>query len=267
MSSTCFCSSGQALPDGELSTATKLIVLFTSFFSVPIVAMPTAMLTWGFEGEAARLAARLQRSVERQQAYGTSQQCDVWSDDGSDSSSDFEEYLRTTAGTDEDEAEAAEEALRFFASEGANGVVGGGGEGLEDGGSRLLARAQQLAHDLDSKHHRKAFERHVRADALHLVEASLDKADGPEMNAMEERLRRFASFVSQEAKPVETAEDQADKREGGEGGGVEARLSRLEASMAGLQQSFSVALADLKADQSNILRAILQHGVGAEGRA
>ena len=46
---------GQASPEGgkEL-VAFRAVVLLTAFLSVPFFAVPAAMLTWGFEGEAAR---------------------------------------------------------------------------------------------------------------------------------------------------------------------------------------------------------------------
>jgi hypothetical protein len=49
---------GQGVPDGELTGATKLLVICTAFISIAIFAIPAAMLAWGFESEAERLRER-----------------------------------------------------------------------------------------------------------------------------------------------------------------------------------------------------------------
>ena len=43
---------GQASPEGEMDAPLRAVVLITAFLSVPFFAVPAAMLTWGFEGEA-----------------------------------------------------------------------------------------------------------------------------------------------------------------------------------------------------------------------
>ena len=43
---------GQGTPDGVLPWYTKLVVMLTAVFSVPIFVIPSSMLTWGFEAEA-----------------------------------------------------------------------------------------------------------------------------------------------------------------------------------------------------------------------
>ena len=45
---------GQGTPDGVLPWYTKLVVMLTAVFSVPIFVIPSSMLTWGFEAEADR---------------------------------------------------------------------------------------------------------------------------------------------------------------------------------------------------------------------
>lgn len=49
---------GQGTPDGVLPWYTKIIVMLTAVFSVPIFVIPSSMLTWGFEAEAERLMRR-----------------------------------------------------------------------------------------------------------------------------------------------------------------------------------------------------------------
>jgi len=52
---------GQGIPDGVLGATTKVAVAVTALFSVAIFAIPAAMLAWGFEAEAERLAQRKKR--------------------------------------------------------------------------------------------------------------------------------------------------------------------------------------------------------------
>jgi hypothetical protein len=49
---------GQGTPSGTMPWYTKLIVMLTAIFSVPIFVIPGGMLTWGFEAEAERLMRR-----------------------------------------------------------------------------------------------------------------------------------------------------------------------------------------------------------------
>ena len=49
---------GQGTPEGVLPWYTKVIVMLTAVFSVPIFVIPSSMLTWGFEAEAERLMKR-----------------------------------------------------------------------------------------------------------------------------------------------------------------------------------------------------------------
>ncbi len=49
---------GQGTPSGVLPWYTKIIVMLTAVFSVPIFVIPSSMLTWGFEAEAERLMRR-----------------------------------------------------------------------------------------------------------------------------------------------------------------------------------------------------------------
>lgn len=57
---------GQGEPDGELTTVTKVLCVFTALFSVAMVAIPASMLTFGFEIEATRLVKkRRERRLRR----------------------------------------------------------------------------------------------------------------------------------------------------------------------------------------------------------
>ena len=57
--------------EGPLPPPMRLVVLLTAFLSVPFFAVPAAMLTWGFEGEAQRLATRERRRATRRALYVT----------------------------------------------------------------------------------------------------------------------------------------------------------------------------------------------------
>eukprot|EP00045_Choanoeca_perplexa_P012558 m.137428 g.137428 ORF g.137428 m.137428 type:complete len:449 (+) comp16054_c1_seq5:141-1487(+) len=81
---------GQGVPDGELTAATKLLVICTAFISIAIFAIPAAMLAWGFESEAERLRER-QEEVDRQRAIGIS--VDDW-------------VIFADSSSDEDDSEA-----------------------------------------------------------------------------------------------------------------------------------------------------------------
>ena len=48
----------------------RFLAAATALLSVPFFAVPAAMLTWGFEGEAQRLAERQQRRFKRRKLYG-----------------------------------------------------------------------------------------------------------------------------------------------------------------------------------------------------
>ena len=105
---------GQASPEGTLEPpAFRAAVMLTAFLSVPFFAVPAAMLTWGFEGEAQRLAAHEQLRTRRQMAYGDRGAATTQALAGESSSDDdaYEELLETIGddGADEGVREAAEE--------------------------------------------------------------------------------------------------------------------------------------------------------------
>lgn len=107
---------GQGGPDGDLPWYTKGVVLLTGVFSIGMFAIPASMLTWGFEAEAERLAARaIQKAREKRKKAGeageyysstTSSSSSAYSGGWHSSSSldtSDEEYARVIAGDDEEE--------------------------------------------------------------------------------------------------------------------------------------------------------------------
>jgi voltage-gated potassium channel len=117
---------GQGGPDAStFPWYTKSIILATGVFSVAMFAIPASMLTWGFEAEAERLAAKHRRRAQkRMQARLTGKQLPPLSSDDSEWTSSSvdtsdEEYQKIIAGEDEgaeDQSEAAilKELLEVF---------------------------------------------------------------------------------------------------------------------------------------------------------
>uniref|UniRef100_A0A0G4I2Q4 Ion transport domain-containing protein n=1 Tax=Chromera velia CCMP2878 TaxID=1169474 RepID=A0A0G4I2Q4_9ALVE len=109
---------GQGVPEGSLPWFTKIIVSLTAVFSVAMFAIPSSMLTWGFEAEASRLAkvrfAQTVRDRRRRQharlglppppesssSSGSSSEGSNLNRRDSDESAD-EDYLRLIAGVSE----------------------------------------------------------------------------------------------------------------------------------------------------------------------
>ena len=86
---------GQGGPEGDLPWYTESIVLLTGIFSLAMFAIPASMFTWGFEAEAARLAARTVRGYES----SSSSEGDAYMSDSSENTSD-EEYKNIIRGED-----------------------------------------------------------------------------------------------------------------------------------------------------------------------
>ena len=120
---------GQGTPDGVLPWYTKVIVMLTAVFSVPIFVIPSSMLTWGFEAEAERL---MRRKRERRRKDKEAKRRGLEHPDSS-SSSESEEGAMTEDEDDNVEAEYDEYE---------NVVLGGiddddeskGGQGVKGGG-------------------------------------------------------------------------------------------------------------------------------------
>eukprot|EP00978_Attheya_sp_CCMP212_P032868 scaffold130149_cov58-Attheya_sp.AAC.1 len=104
---------GQGGPDAEnLPWYTRSVILLTGVFSIGMFAIPASMLTWGFEAEAQRVAAKSRRKARsvRMGFRGdcTSSSSSSFSDDdenGEESSvsTSDEEYLKIIAGDDEED--------------------------------------------------------------------------------------------------------------------------------------------------------------------
>jgi len=108
---------GQGGPDGELPWYTNTVVVLTGIVSIGMFAIPASMLTWGFEGEAERLAKlRWKRKMGcltneiPQTETGVN---DEWSYSSDDYSTD-EEYLNTIAGFDDDSEDEEEKVMKAF---------------------------------------------------------------------------------------------------------------------------------------------------------
>jgi len=112
---------GQGGPDGSLPWYTSAVVLLTGIFSIGMFAIPASMLTWGFEGEAERLAKLRWKNVIGKESQSPSERTennddinDNWSYSSDDYSTD-EEYLNTIAGFDDsDDLDEKEKITKSF---------------------------------------------------------------------------------------------------------------------------------------------------------
>jgi len=122
---------GQGGPEGDLPWYTRSVVLLTGLFSIGMFAIPASMLTWGFEAEAARVAAKTRKRHLRKLAgepiyssSSSSSSASSYSNDNDDldssASSSDEEYLKLIAGEDDASAEGGntviEESLKEILS-------------------------------------------------------------------------------------------------------------------------------------------------------
>ncbi len=208
---------GQASPEGALSPAMRAVVLLTAFLSVPFFAVPAAMLTWGFEGEAQRLVERQLRHERRKRLYrdsasaalqldpqsgadagATADVDEDWSSSGSDSDSDSDEdYKSTIGGDDEDEDErdaAGVAALGFFVS---------AADGTATRGTRsMLLPAHQLAEKLRRRSEAAARVKLRQRDALDLLEKLLSETEhgisSEQAERLEKRLRDFSLMAQRD---------------------------------------------------------------------
>ncbi len=124
---------GQGVPDGVLPWYTKVIVMLTAVFSVPIFVIPSSMLTWGFEAEAERLMRkkRARRRKEKEAARtgvpvaSSSSSSGGETSDSDDSDAVWDEYEDVVLGSD---GAAAENG----AAAGGKGGAGAGGISEEE---------------------------------------------------------------------------------------------------------------------------------------
>ena len=107
---------GQGGPEGDLPWYTKMVVLLTGFFSVAMFAIPSSMLTWGFEAEAERCAKKARQKYVQSMRNSTEEEAQEEENDNFSTYSDYissssssegdttdEEYLEIIAGGDGDE--------------------------------------------------------------------------------------------------------------------------------------------------------------------
>ena len=110
---------GQGTPTGVLPWYTKVIVMLTAVFSVPIFVIPSSMLTWGFEAEAERL---MRKKREARKKVKLAERCGTRVDSSSSSEEDnifesddeeatWDEYERVVLGEDDDDANNEESKL------------------------------------------------------------------------------------------------------------------------------------------------------------
>eukprot|EP00944_MAST-04C_sp_MAST-4C-sp1_P015927 g15927.t1 len=102
---------GQGTPTGVLPWYTKVIVMLTAVFSVPIFVIPSSMLTWGFEAEAERLMRKkreTRKKIKLAELRGTrvvssssSEEENVFESDNEEAA--WDEYERVVLGDDDDD--------------------------------------------------------------------------------------------------------------------------------------------------------------------
>ena len=110
---------GQGTPTGILPWYTKVIVMLTAVFSVPIFVIPSSMLTWGFEAEAERLMQK-KREARKKLKLAKRRGTRVDSSSSSDEQNIFEsedeevawdEYERVVLGEDNDDGKKEENEM------------------------------------------------------------------------------------------------------------------------------------------------------------
>jgi hypothetical protein len=211
---------GQGTPEGELQLISKCVVVITAFLSVPFFAVPAAMLTWGFEGEAERLVQRHRKHHVRQMLYGDEVEEMLSSSSDDDEDTKLEDYLDLIGGAEDDDAPELEvRALSFFQESQAD--------------TPLLPRARTLAAELEAVRLQKRNEKMLQADALTLLG---QVATAPELNTAEwqdraeNRLRLFRERV--------VAENQRVGGSGAEAPGVsvEGELQALRLELSALRR-------------------------------
>lgn len=178
---------GQGTPDGDLGFVTKCVVMLTALLSVPICIVPCSMLTWGFEGEAERLAQQHRKRRAREQLYGSELGNVVSSSSSEDEGSNLEDYLDLLGGADDDDAAELEgRALAFFESA-AEGVP-------------LLPEARKLAEELEAQRSKARRRKQLQADALTLLGQAGSAPDEDQQDWEEKTERRLQMFKAQIAR-------------------------------------------------------------------
>jgi len=182
---------GQAIPEGDLQFRTRCIVVLTAFLSVPFFAVPAAMLTWGFEGEAERLAQQARKHHARQKLYGAQLDGALSSSSSEDEGDNLEDYLDLVGGAnDEDTDELEGRALAFFENAPA--------------GAALLPEAHKLAKELEASRLKARMRKQLQEDALTLLGQVATFPESQEARQhwaehCEQRLQLFRARVSGES--------------------------------------------------------------------
>lgn len=175
---------GQGGPDFELTTKMELVTAITAFLSVPFFAVPAAMLTWGFEGEAERLAEKTTRRFNRKKTYGefAEELSDSEEEEGEDT---LDEYLQRWGGEDSTE-EVEESALAFFEAADSSST-----------GAELYHSALQRSRELKRAHETSTQRATLRHDALLLLEqvAEEEEEEGDPDPVLQMKLVRFRKIV------------------------------------------------------------------------
>ena len=136
---------GQGTPDGVLPWYTKIIVMLTAVFSVPIFVIPSSMLTWGFEAEAERLMRR--KRTRRRKEKEAKKRGDAHPDSSSSSDSD-EGALTSDADDVEAEYDEYEDVVLGDVQGEEKDGSGVGGMSAED--RQLIRKVSQFFGSADS---------------------------------------------------------------------------------------------------------------------
>ena len=183
---------GQGTPEGDLTAGMRAVVVMTAILSVPFFAVPAAMLTWGFEGEAQRLAAHERRRRSRRAIYDQEHLSAVISSSSSEGE-DLQEYLEGLGGGNDGERQTLESrALRFFSTTSSDAPAAAAAPTA----SPLLPKAAQLAAELGEMRAQAARVRQQREDALLLVESAEEELSAADASHLELKLQRFARAIA-----------------------------------------------------------------------
>lgn len=253
---------GQASPEGGQHVLSfRAVTLLTAFLSVPFFAVPAAMLTWGFEGEAQRLAQREAHRLARRESYTADAIRELESSESSEDE-EYEDYIKGLGGEGEDE-EAKEaagvKALAFFeamaAKSGVDAFASADAASKGDSTSTskdcsVLFEAHSLARTLRRGTQAAARTRQRRRDALELLTSLAEEFDeglaSDQAVALERRLRAFARAISDQPE-AEKNEAVLVNSTGGGGAELEARVEAMQNELTALRRTTVSGLAELKA--------------------
>eukprot|EP01065_Artemidia_motanka_P043550 TRINITY_DN6054_c3_g1_i1.p1 TRINITY_DN6054_c3_g1~~TRINITY_DN6054_c3_g1_i1.p1 ORF type:complete len:539 (+),score=182.33 TRINITY_DN6054_c3_g1_i1:63-1679(+) len=240
---------GQGTPDPPMSWQLQLVVAVTACLSVPFFAVPAAMLTWGFEGEAARLAATEHLRRDRERVYGKDE--DLCSSSSSDDDDMLEEYLDGLAGDDEVDEDIQNRALAFFANP----------ENKFKQNRELVRSAKDFfTGNLAAEEERKQCQHVLKQDALSLLRSAavpLDTGyDGEDDEEAElgEKMQKFVQFVEQHVDAVPRAVEEEPKAAPEAAADVSAVVAEMRALRSELSKSATAADVQALRDEVAALR-------------